>query len=94
MPRNSISTSSRATTVSLRGGSGKRTTSTRTYTRPYRRSGRYASKVTRLPMTRRMNSWTPRVSKPKINIPQYVLANHNAFHSKAEGVKVRCSSTR
>lgn len=98
MPRANVSTASRSQTVSLRGGSAARRTYTRTTTRKapysgYRRGAPtyYKSKTTTrrgLPISRRTSSWTPRVSKPKMNIPAYIVANHNAFRPECEGVKV------
>lgn len=89
MPSSRVSTSSRSNTVTLRGGSVKRPTTTRrTYAPSYRRR----SYVPKLAIPRRMSSWSgPAVNRSKIDIPQYVIANHNAFHAKAEGVKVLSS---
>lgn len=96
MPSSRISTSSRARSVTLRGGTSRTGSTSRTYSakgsgyymgaprayvrKPVRRYGVRAN--------RRTNSFQPRITKQQIDIPKYIVANHNAFHSKAEGVKV------
>lgn len=96
MPPSRISTSSRSRTVSLRGGSARRTT-TRTRTSAprygYRRSAPsyYVARTTSrygLSANRRMSSWTPSVTRAKINVPQFVMAQVDAFNHKVEGVKI------
>lgn len=50
------------------------------YRRPY---------ITRYPRTApRANSWQPKVTSLPRSMPQYALANYNAFHPMAEGAKV------
>lgn len=96
MPPSRISTSSRSRTVSLRGGSARRTTTRRTTVAPRSGYRRYApnSYVQRrtarygLAANRRMSSWTPSVSRATINVPQFVMAQGDAFNHKVEGVKV------